>query len=163
MGSVFETFNDINKITHNKKACLVNGQAVVFVAGVTRLELAIFPSRLTGRSNQFLNVRFAFSRFDLLFPLCCTGSVRVFLSIHYRPRLLGFCICRSSLVVAFKSIGEVLGGADVIGSVFETFNDINKITHNKKACLVNGQAVVFYGGSDETRTRDLPVMIDGTL
>ena len=44
IASVFEAFDDINKITHNKKACLTNGQAAVFMAGVTRLELAIFPS-----------------------------------------------------------------------------------------------------------------------
>ena len=51
IASVFEAFDDINKITHNKKACLTNGQAAVFMAGVTRLELA--TSGLTGRrSNQ---------------------------------------------------------------------------------------------------------------
>ena len=51
LGTIFETFNDINEIAHNKKACLTNGQAAVFMAGVTRLELA--TSGLTGRrSNQ---------------------------------------------------------------------------------------------------------------
>ena len=54
----FETFNDINEIAHNKKACHMNRQAAVLVAGVTRLELVVFPSRLTGRSKQEFNVIF---------------------------------------------------------------------------------------------------------
>ena len=58
IGAVLEAFDDVNEITHNKKACLTKGQAAVFMAGVTRLELATFPSRLTGRSNQEFNVRF---------------------------------------------------------------------------------------------------------
>jgi hypothetical protein len=52
--SVFETFDDINMIAHNKKACLMNGQAAVFMAGVTRLELA--TSGLTGRINVFTSI-----------------------------------------------------------------------------------------------------------
>jgi hypothetical protein len=58
IASVLEAFYDINKVTHNKKACLIKGQAAVLMAGVTRLELATFPSRLTGRSNQEFNVIF---------------------------------------------------------------------------------------------------------
>ena len=50
------------------------------------------------------------------------------------------------LIVTFHSLGEVLGRADIITSVFETFDDINMIAHNKKACLMNGQAAVFMAG-----------------
>jgi len=55
----------------------MNGQAAVLMAGVTRLELATFPSRLTGRSNQSFNIFFAFSRFDLVFTNSYTGSIGI--------------------------------------------------------------------------------------
>ena len=42
--------------------------------------------------------------------------------------------------MAFNSLGKVLGGADIIASVFETFNDVYKISHGiKKACYVNNK------------------------
>jgi len=52
------------------------------VAGVTRLELATFPSCRTGRSNQPFDEFFAFSCFYLLFTEYSTGSIRVFFVIN---------------------------------------------------------------------------------
>ena len=56
IGPVFKALDDVNMIRHNLKSLSGNGQALTLVAGVTRLELATFPSSLTGRSNQSFNI-----------------------------------------------------------------------------------------------------------
>jgi hypothetical protein len=76
--------------------------------------------------------------------------------------------------MTFYSFGKVLCGADIIRPIFLTLKDINKIRHekslwlerrtvNKKAHLERDRLLFSGGGDDEARTRDLPVMSDGTF
>ena len=83
IGTISSAFKNVNKKGHDiKKARYENNELIKLVAGVTRLELAAFPSCLTGRSNQPFDVFFTFPGFNLLFSVYCTGSVRVFFVIN---------------------------------------------------------------------------------
>ncbi len=68
--------------------------------------------------------------------------------------------------MALHSLRQILGGAHIITSVFETLQDIDEIGHshflglerppvNKKAHLIRDGLFEFGGGDDGTRTRDL--------
>ena len=78
------------------------------------------------------------------------------LGIDQFPRPFGLGVFSPPLVVPFEPIPQVVGRANVIGSVLLALKDIKMIGHfdNKKACQVD--RLLNSGGSDETRTRDLP-------
>ena len=68
--------------------------------------------------------------------------------------------------MALHSLRQILGGAHIITSVFETLQDIDEIGHGrKKACHLDVMTslVSTSGGDDGTRTLDLPVTVDGTF
>ena len=67
--------------------------------------------------------------FDRVFSLHGARSIRVLLFIDQFPGSFLFCVLGSYLVVVFKSGSYVLRGPDIVGSVFEASEDIDKNRH----------------------------------
>ena len=72
------------------------------LAGATRLELATFPSGLTGRSNQGIYKLFTFSLLNLLLSCHCPRSVRVFLKMDQIPWPLALGVVHFTLIVTLN-------------------------------------------------------------
>ena len=110
-------------------------QALHFVAGTTRLELATFPHLHAGRSNQIFNECFAFLGLYFIFPDGGTGTIRVFLFVNKIPRSSVFGKFRSPLIMPFKAILRIAGGSHIKLSTASALQYVNVVGHRiVKAC-----------------------------
>ena len=62
--------------------------------------------------------------------------------------------------MTIDSVGKVTCGSHIVTTIKLALNYVNMIMH-KKAYQMSGRLSISSGGSDETRTRDLPALLAG--
>ncbi len=99
-------------------------------SGVMRSELATFHALRAGRSNQLFDIGAAALGLNLFFTANCFGAGGELLPVNQLPAASGFGCQGMTLLVAQKTIFQILGLADVAGSV-GGLEDVNKIRHSE--------------------------------
>jgi len=102
--------------------------------------------------HQSLNEIFAFTLFYFIFAFYGTCAVRVFLGVDYFPWTLGFRVLRSSLIMPVESRFYILCGTDVVGTILEALDYVNKVRHGasggiKKGARLRSNPLILLAGT----------------
>ena len=129
-------------------------------------DLATFPPywrdvlSKTELIDYFWNIGFALVAFDLVFTLQRRWSIWMLFEAYQFPWPFCLCVSGSALVMTIDSVGKVTCGSHIVTTIKLALNYVNMIMH-KKAYQMSGRLSISSGGSDETRTRDLPALLAG--